>query len=325
MSMHESADNPQPRTAETVATGSTRVEHSLLCRRCGYDLCGLTIDGLCPECSLPVAQSSKIDETLASAEPAWLGKLRLGAWLVLAGIIGSLGMVVVSMVISAIGGFLGRSGDPNANAFASTSLILINTMTTIVLSLLMVIGAWLVTERDPGAGDEPTGLHARLVARIGLVVSAVTSPWSMYLSQSMGAVMTPGQQQATASMTLNILALVGIAMSIFAVIGWGAYCLHLSRLMRRLPSRAMSKQCRVLVWLYPISVGMFSTSGMLFVLILPHFTPGGAMPPAVLTMIFIASVGSCLGGVAYFIVQVWMAIVHTIFARRLGTFLTGAS
>ena len=65
---------------ETVA--SKRDE----CFRCGYALVGIADDQPCPECGLLAARSRRATDELHLARPAWLRRLSIGTWLILAAI-----------------------------------------------------------------------------------------------------------------------------------------------------------------------------------------------------------------------------------------------
>ena len=61
-------------TTTDTSAGET-ISGDLLCVNCGYNLRTLRVDGLCPECSMPVAKSL----TTVSACARWLKQLDLGA------------------------------------------------------------------------------------------------------------------------------------------------------------------------------------------------------------------------------------------------------
>ena len=63
------------------ATGPKDLHESTLCVRCRYDLIGLELDGLCPECGLPIEASRwrwatgspwQLERTIRSLGPTWL-------------------------------------------------------------------------------------------------------------------------------------------------------------------------------------------------------------------------------------------------------------
>ena len=68
--MHEQASSGRPPTDAPDSQW-------FACRRCGYDLRGLSADALCPECALPVVAST--GNYLAHADPLWVARLKLAA------------------------------------------------------------------------------------------------------------------------------------------------------------------------------------------------------------------------------------------------------
>lgn len=103
-----------------IATGQV-IESHRPCRKCGYDLRGLTANRRCPECGTSIAASlmRKLnDEALGDAPPGYLSRLRLGAALLLAS---PLVLAVLAMV-----GPLVRKGladDAAAERFVLSSLL----------------------------------------------------------------------------------------------------------------------------------------------------------------------------------------------------------
>src|SRR3954471_9644603 len=59
------------------------VTSDLNCRRCGYNLRGLTYGGRCPECNVPVAMSAQSD-ALRYGDPRWLRRLCIGCEMLMA-------------------------------------------------------------------------------------------------------------------------------------------------------------------------------------------------------------------------------------------------
>ena len=66
-------------------SGSDRITTTLPCGRCDYDLRGRPIDGVCPECALPVARS-RLGEL---ADATWLERTAWGVRLLEIGVIES--------------------------------------------------------------------------------------------------------------------------------------------------------------------------------------------------------------------------------------------
>ena len=60
------------------------VTADIACRRCGYNLRGLPVDGRCPDCAMPIAASVRGDD-LVYADPIWIAKLTLGTEGLIAG------------------------------------------------------------------------------------------------------------------------------------------------------------------------------------------------------------------------------------------------
>ena len=58
------------------------ITEDFFCTRCGYNLRGLTLDRLCPECAAPVARSIH-GRLLKYADPDWMDRLRFGTVLML--------------------------------------------------------------------------------------------------------------------------------------------------------------------------------------------------------------------------------------------------
>jgi hypothetical protein len=135
----------------TVPT-SGPIDFDLLCRRCGYNLRGLDIDGHCPECRAEVARSATPD-LLRYSDVEWMRRTARGAHL--------LAVVVVVRI-----------------AVRNTILTLVQPEVVavpigIALAALWAVAIWECTRSDPGHRPAPRVERARLGARSLLIGIAV--------------------------------------------------------------------------------------------------------------------------------------------------------
>src|SRR5689334_24506997 len=72
--------------AAEATAGAGVLETDVPCRKCSYNLRGLSADGRCPECGTPVGLSVQGD-FLRYSDPTWLKTLWEGADFVLTGVI----------------------------------------------------------------------------------------------------------------------------------------------------------------------------------------------------------------------------------------------
>lgn len=100
--MNTIAAQPTPQTPEQIDAAT--VQRTLPCHTCGYILKGQRLDGHCSECGSPVAESLRGDR-LIFHRPAYLNRLRIGAFLVCLGtvltivLIGWLGVLIGSLML----------------------------------------------------------------------------------------------------------------------------------------------------------------------------------------------------------------------------------
>jgi len=81
-------------TAPTSPTGPV-IDRDVLCMSCGYNLRGLTMEKVCPECGISVGQSL-LGDRLEFSDPAWLRWQRRG---VFAFLFASIGTIVYNIVM----------------------------------------------------------------------------------------------------------------------------------------------------------------------------------------------------------------------------------
>lgn len=132
------------------------------CRRCGYNLRGLELDGICPECGALV-RVSLIGDFLAAADPAHITRLFRGAILVE---VTFYIYVLVSCVASPIALAIAV---PRAASGLSGALL---SVLHLALALLAILGWWLVSSPDPGRMPGSRGDALRRALRLCLILSA---------------------------------------------------------------------------------------------------------------------------------------------------------
>ena len=138
------------------------------CVGCGYDLRNLPIDGPCPECGRPIAESLG-GRRLAAADSQWLTRLTIGQSLVAWG----LQLAVVAFCLMPLLGILygivrfvgGIPDDAFVFVFALLRLVLIGG------TALVWIGAILVTTPDPSESGAESAHSSRRIARWGMAAS----------------------------------------------------------------------------------------------------------------------------------------------------------
>lgn len=224
-----------------------RVGANLHCRCCGYNLRSVRLDDRCPECGAPVRRMLR-PNTLAYADPSWLNRLRVGVALILPA------ALLLSLVLAAA--ILVDALMPD-RAWGRQSPIAWWTAVggALLPAVLSLAGTWVLTSREPYAWQSEQCLVFRTVLRVlaaaflvGLVLAIV------------------GRQTG------------GKALSAAGGVLWYAGALHyfachayLSRVAQRIPSRALSVQCTLLMaGMFWVPVGYFIAPGFLVFLYPEH-------------------------------------------------------
>ncbi|HEX8521994.1 MAG TPA: hypothetical protein VF669_07035 [Tepidisphaeraceae bacterium] len=193
-----------------------RVSDDLPCRRCGYNLRELGRSSNCPECGVAVAQSIRGD-WLRFADPAWLRLLTYGLLILCAG-------SSTSTLVRLFSNFLvGSLGSPLARVIA------------MVGTLLSIVGAWLVTTRDPASLREDAPISLRGIIRYALAVRLA------------GVVLHMAKVGGTLPATPTVLFLiVSQAVAVIAAVGIALEFEYIGRLARRVPDVGLAPRSRLL-------------------------------------------------------------------------------
>lgn len=208
------------------------------CRKCSYNLRGLSLDGRCPECGSAVGLSVTGD-LLRFADPQWVLKLRRGTQLIIAGI----GVIVATIVAALAVAFL---EDPTAVGAAAPLSEWITTGGTLLGYVVILVGSWLLTEPDPsGLGERDYGAARKLI-RVSLAVGAV------------GTVIEFAREiaPATAPSATILLDVLEFLFGIVGVVGLVAQMIYLKRLALRIPQPELAARAHFLMYAIGISYSL---------------------------------------------------------------------
>ena len=259
------------------------------CLNCGYNLRTLSVEGLCPECAHPVRLSLS-GQFLRFASPPWVRRLARGALLLLISVAAAVGGgILLQMVTLLMLGLTAPSAPPTSSFIMLTGLG--QFVLTAAVLVLVIVGLWFVTTRDPGASHQAEGFTARRILRVctwllpvPLVLGLLMVPYWV----SIMPVAPPASPFAMFTPTFVVLAVLSAVSSlVIFVVTPLALLRHLMGLVRRIPRPGLIRFAQVEFW------GGLSAGTLLVVaygwLFLRFFIPMMAAPP---TMVPVPVVGS---------------------------------
>ena len=217
------------------------IGNDLPCRKCGYNLRGLTPAMRCPECGTAVGYSLQGD-LLRFCDPGWVDTLSRGTSLIVWGIVTYIAALILGMILGAAAG--GSRG-------GAVGVVILVGIAVIGAWILMTIGWWLLTQPDPsGMGEERYGT-SRKISRVALIVGI--------FSQLLNLVTQAAPLDA--SMMIGVLILQMIA-GLISVVGFYAQLIYLEKLARRIPDDKLSGRAYTVRWGITISYGVLIVVGV---------------------------------------------------------------
>lgn len=221
----------------TIPSTSVVISEDRPCLSCGFNLVGLSVSGVCPECGQPVLRSLQ-GNLLRYSNPEYLAGLHRGVFLVQAAIIVQVLMAIGTLVIAFTG------GAPLVN-----SLVQPFQGVSLLASICSVVGWWLLSSPDPAYSGSNDGTRARQVVRITVAVNAAAAVLPLVLGGANAGMVFRGGANNAAAMLSQV---VGIASLIAWVVWFFAAMRYLQWLAPRIPSEKILKRARLMMWLGPV-------------------------------------------------------------------------
>ena len=192
------------------------IDFDLPCRRCGYNLRGLTIPGQCPECQAQLALATSGNE-LRFCDPTWVMRLARGMnWLCVAVVIGG-GFLLLSAL-----GVIVRRSPPLEWRF----------VVSVVVAALALIGVGMITSPDPAGDETRRAQRARWLLRAWIVGSM-----TLQISGDMPGVMPMAWRYSLLAMQF-----------ILGVAGVFVFFHHARQLALRMPDRKLADESQAVMW-----------------------------------------------------------------------------
>jgi hypothetical protein len=274
----------QPQRVYEVVDPNATLDRDCPCRKCAYNLRGLSQGGRCPECGTPVGLSTAGD-LLRFADPNWLTTLARGLSFILWGIL-------VNIIVGVFGAVALR-GQPG-QAWIS-----------IVSGLMGLWGAWLLTEPDPSGLGEERYSKARKLVRITLLVGLAGRVLRATL---VSFNLTNGPEVGLA------LLLGSVGTAFVAIIGEFAQLAYIQKLAWRIPDKDLAHRANFIRWPYTMSLAVFALAGAVSRLSSFYGARRSARAPVSATL----GISGCLGVLALLgsVVFGLMALFLLIRVRR---------
>ena len=245
---------------------------------------------------MSVSHSTRAD-LLRFHDPRWLDSLANGTRLVIIGLLAGVGVGIVLSVMLALAG---------AGTGAAMSAVSIGALMGTAVTVVTIIGVWLVTAPEPGVGaGQERPVSARLLARWCVMAEIAAAPLQIAINSS-GPVPWTGMPWPV----LAVTALLGLV----AVVGKVAALIYLGSLASRIPRPSLTRQTKTVAWGYGVCQGLGLTIGLVAASLLQGMmTPPGPGPSSAGFMI-VGGFLACGISVAALVFGVWALVLLFLFA-----------
>ncbi len=266
------------------------LENDVKCTRCGYNLRGLSVDKLCPECGTPIERSTH-GNFLRFADPAWLDKLRLGTVVMVWNL-----LIILVLGVGAV--LLTLAGLPET--------------VVILLGLLAnSLGLWamfLVTTPEPAIAFEEDPITLRKLVRTSAVLDFVGNVF--------------GQTARGAGLSTAVLVGAGF-LQLTGLVAQVGFFIYFRRFALRIPGRKLAGETTTVMWGFAITMGLATVFGVIAAFAtggVAVLTGGAAGGPTTLGPVAgVAVVFACIGGVGLLIFGIWYVVLLFRYRNALTT------
>lgn len=209
----------------------------VMCRRCAFNLRGLTPEKNCPECGYPIRYSIAVDHLIYSS-PDYLRKLSQGlAWVLIVTILQfviGIGSAIVVVIFSINAASTGTPVPPQWQ--------LIGTLLSVPLTFGLLYGWWLFSEPDPGVASTQQGQTPRRIVRWATVINVGISVVSAFAV--IGALMS-----TVMAITMSGISIISLIAGLFQFF---ASLLYVKWLATRMHDRKLADAAARNLWLLPL-------------------------------------------------------------------------
>ncbi len=285
-----------------------QIESDLSCIQCGYNLRGMSPGGTCPECGAPVHLSNRSDRLMLS-DSQWLGSLRYGMNWIVAGIVVSLCIFVLSVFA---GMFIMSSNlvptpapAPGSSPMTQPTMpawfTVFSVIAAVTQSVVFGMGFWQLTRPEPARfGEAPascavtrwTLLPSFALSIVSTALDATQSPSAMYASQIILFI-------------AMLLVLVGVPASL----------IYLRLLALRLPDPGLARQTSIVFW------GVLATGGAMvivsiFVMVFTFAPVSGTTQGIAMGITLAMGLIICPAMIALLVFGIWWIVLMFLYRGR---------
>lgn len=234
-----------------------RIDDDVVCRKCDYNLRGLTPEGRCPECGTAIGRSLGGD-LLRFSDPEWVQKLASG-----------MNWIVASIFIAFLGGVFGAIlFGLFASTTSSRSYLFLSPLASLAFGAVALIGYWKITTPDPARLSGESNFSARKIVRIAQVTQYAIAPINSLI-----------QQWALAIPIFILSAVSGIV----GLVGVFATFIYGRKLALRIPDEKLARHCRIVMWGLAAMLALSSVFAIYIITRPPQPAPTTTAPAALTT------------------------------------------